>query len=141
MVDEEDPFLGFDPTGLDADKQMATCAALVIDWIGNTKSTWVSAEDVWAMCETICSRSDFPIFHRVKQLVKDYMEGRMERIGMCPSGHVAYYDCKHPLLQDPKYQNADATECPVCGEERYLPRKVLANGELSPQIEVKVGWL
>jgi hypothetical protein len=137
--DEPDPFYKFDPSGMPEDKQIATCAALVIDWIGVTKSPWTSAEDVWVVCETLCQRANFPIFRKVKELVKEYMEGRMERISMCPFGHTAYYDCTHPKLQAPEYQNKWEEHCRVCKQPRYLPRQQRANGSWMPLLERKVG--
>ena len=70
MIEPEDPFAPFDPNGASEDVQVATCASLVINWMGLSKASWVSGGDVWAFTQTICGRLDFPVFNRVKDLVK-----------------------------------------------------------------------
>jgi hypothetical protein len=137
MIEPPDPFTALDPTGMPEDVQVATCASLVINWLGVSKSSWVSGQDVWTITETVCERVDFPIFNRVKGLVKDYLEGRMIRIGMCTKGHVAYYDCSHPKLQAPQFQNAHEDHCRMCGESRYLPAKYRPDGSMLPREHLK----
>jgi hypothetical protein len=101
---EPDPFGGLAANA--EDRQVATMCALMFDWMGMVKATWVSAKEVWAMMAVVCRGASVPVFGRVKQLCKDYLDRRMERIDMCPAGHVAYIDCDHPLLQAPEFQNA-----------------------------------
>jgi hypothetical protein len=137
MIEPQDPFAPFDPNGEPEDVQVAMCASLVINWLGMSKASWVSGGEVWMFTQTICGRVDFPIFNRVKQLVKAYLETRMERYGMCWKGHVAYYDCTHPKLQHPRFQNAHETVCRECGAERYLPAVRRANGSWEPRRHVK----
>jgi len=137
MIEPEDPFAAFDPNGEPEDAQVAMCASLVINWLGTSKSSWVSGGDVWTITQKICDRLDFPTFNRVKDLVKAYLEGRMVRYGMCWKGHVAYYDCTHPKLQAARFQNAHETECRECGAPRYLPRVQRANGTWEPLRHVK----
>jgi hypothetical protein len=137
MIEPTDPFLPLDPVGMAEDVQVATCASLVINWLGVSKAPWVSGQDVWTITETVCQRVDFPVFSRVKKMVKDYLEGRMIRIGMCTKGHVPYYDCTHPKLQSPRYQNAHEELCRVCGEDRYLPLQLRPNGSSLPRVHLK----
>jgi hypothetical protein len=137
MIEPPDPFLPLDPSGLPEDVQVATCASLVINWLGVSKAPWVSGQDVWTITETVCERVDFPVFSRVKKIVKDYLEGRMIRIGMCRKGHVPYYDCTHPKLQAPNFQNAYEELCRVCGEERYLPCQRRPDGSTLPRVHIK----
>jgi len=137
MIEPPDPFAALDPAGLPEDVQVATCASLVINWLGVSKAPWVSGQDVWTITETVCQRVDFPVFGRVKKLVKDYLDGRMVRIGMCTKGHVAYYDCTHPKLQAPQFQNADEDCCRVCGEAKYLPLIRLPDGSCAPRQYLK----
>jgi hypothetical protein len=111
--------------------------SLMFDWMGQTKATWVSAQAVWAMMALVCKDATVPQFGKVKQLCKDYLNRRMERIDMCICGHVAYYDCTHPLLQAPEFQNQYETSCRKCGADRYLPPRRLANGRWAPQKAVK----
>ena len=129
---EPDPFAG-------EEQEVATLCALMFDWMGMTKATWVSAEEVWAMLAVVCKNTSAPVFGKVKQLCKDYLNRRMERVDMCRHGHVAYIDCTHPLLQGAEYQNARKTKCPVkqCGAPRYLPPRRLASGRWAPPKAVK----
>ena len=137
MIEPEDPFAPLDPDGEPEDVQVAMCASLVINWVGNSKASWVSAGEIWTFTQTICGRLDFPVFNRVKELVKAYLESRMVRYGMCWRGHVAYYDCTHPKLQAARFQNAHEDKCRVCKAERYLPAVQRANGTWEPRRQVK----
>ena len=51
--------------------------ALMFDWMGMTKATWVSAAEVWAMLAVVCKDASVPNFGKVKQLCKDYLDRRM----------------------------------------------------------------
>jgi hypothetical protein len=136
--EEEDPFDDLateeDPAH---DAQVASCAALMLDWMGQIKATWVSAEDVWDMLQSVCGGRPFPVFRKVKKMVKDYLNRRMERVDMCPKGCVAYINCEHPRLQGPEWQNASADKCPVCTSPRWLPRVLRPDGTFSPARAVK----
>jgi hypothetical protein len=92
------------------DERVAEIGAYLLDWMGTNKSTWESAKEVWHMLSLWCG-FDLPVFSRVKKIAVAWFQGRAKKIEMCRKGCVVYYNCTHPSMQDPMYQNAGNIAC------------------------------
>jgi hypothetical protein len=136
-IDEADeracPLDGFDlPFGPDESSEEERAARITVaevvlrmlDWMGDHKCTWESADGAWAMLKTLLPvETKLCVFNRVKAVLVAHLNGRMRRIEVCPCGYTVYTDCHSAEFADNKYQNAHRTRCPrpQCGLSRCVP--------------------
>jgi hypothetical protein len=118
LEEEHDPVEELSETHSD---QVAEVVLRMLDWMGVSKNTWNSAEGVWSMLtELVPDPADYPVFSRVKKILVDYMNGRVQVIPICVNNCMAFYDCKSSGYSGPEWQTADDDFCRHCGEDRWL---------------------
>jgi hypothetical protein len=103
---------------------VAEVALRMIDWMGDHKSTWASAEGIWTMLKSMLP-VDAPlcVFSRVKAILVSHLDNRLRVIPVCPCGYTVYMNCTSKEFSGPMYQNAHRTRCPrpLCGLSKHLP--------------------
>jgi hypothetical protein len=142
--DEEErpcPLAGIDveaSDGLEEDQAdrstVAEVAVVMLDWMGDHKSTWSSAEGVWEMLRSVLPKDcKLCVFSKVKAILVAHLDGRLKIRDVCPCGYTVYMDCTSAAFGSNKYKNSHRTACPrpQCRLSRHLPgtmvaRKVLA---------------
>jgi hypothetical protein len=115
---------GVEDDDMQARVLVAEVALRMLDWMGEHKSTWESAGDVWEMLTSILPKdSPLCVWSRVKNVLVQHLNGRMRTIELCPCGYTAYMNCTSDAFSAAKYQNAHRTQCPRpgCGLSRHLP--------------------
>ena len=67
----------------------------MIDWMGEHKSTWESADGVWQMLRTFLPvETALCVFSRVKKILVQHLNGRLRKIDVCPCAYTVYTDCE-----------------------------------------------
>ena len=125
----KDVDIPFGPDGSSEEERAAriTVAEVVLrmlDWMGEHKSTWESADGAWQMLKTFLPvETDLCVFSRVKSILVAHLNGRLRKIDVCPCGYTVYTDLHSAAFSDHKYQNAHRTCCPRegCGLSRCVP--------------------
>ena len=114
---------------------VAEVAMRMIDWMGQNKSTWSSAEGIWQMLKSMLP-VDAPlcVFSRVKAILVSHLDKRLRLIEVCPCGYTVYMDCTSSAFSGSRYKNAHRTQCPraTCRLTRYLPGIVPAKARKVP---------
>ena len=103
---------------------VAEVALRMLDWMGEHKSTWESADGVWQMLRTFLPvETTLCVFSLVKSVLVSHLNGRLRKIDVCPCGYTVYTDLHSEEFSDNKYQNAHRTQCPreMCGLSRCVP--------------------
>lgn len=104
-----------------------------MDWVSKHKSTHSSASDMWDFIRTILPPGDkMGIYQSLRKILKYHRMETMEKVHVCVNMCVAFTNPKSQELSGPEFQNADADNCPVCDQARYLadgetPRRVVYN--------------
>ena len=125
----DDVDIPFGPDGSSEEERSAriTVAEVVLrmlDWMGEHKSTWESADGVWQMLRTFLPvETALCVFSRVKKILVAHLDGRLRKIEVCPCGFTVYANLQSEAFSDHKYQNAHRTQCPrpQCGLSRCVP--------------------
>jgi hypothetical protein len=103
---------------------VAELVLVMLDWMGDHKSTWTSAAGVWTMLETLVpKKTGICVFSRVKKVLVAHLNGRLQTVDVCPCGYTVYTDCTSAAFSAHEYQNSHRTFCPrpTCGLSRKLP--------------------
>ena len=103
---------------------VAEVALRMLDWMGDHKTTWSSAEGAWDMLRSLLpEKSPMCVFSRVKAILVSHLEGRLRKIDVCPCGYTVYMNCTSATFRARRYQNAHRTCCPreQCGLSRHVP--------------------
>jgi len=103
---------------------VAGTIVIMLDWMGDHKSTWASAEAVWSMLgSTIPSGARLCVFSRVKAILVAHLDGRLTILDVCPCGYTVFTNCTSGAFSSTKFRNAHRTACPrpTCRLSRYLP--------------------
>lgn len=107
--------------------------AIMLDWMTTYKCSDKSSEDMWRRLRLFLPASiDTSTFNHAKGLVKKHQAMNVQRIEICVKDCIAFWDCKN-IPEAKNYRHSHRTQCPVCGESRYiksdkdtlLPRKVV----------------
>ena len=107
---------------VDTDKTVGTVLVTVLDWMTKHKATLSPTSDVWTTLRALLpGELNLPTFSVFKTLLDRHMQSTVTRIDVCVNDCVAYYDCENQELKDMGYVRLeDPTQCPVCGEQRFL---------------------
>ena len=103
---------------------VAGATVVMLDWMGDHKSTWDSADAVWTMLGSVIAKgSRLCVFSRVKAILAAHLDGRLTILEVCPCAYTVYTDCTARAFSNPKYRNAHRSACPrpQCRLSRYLP--------------------
>ena len=91
----------------------------MLDWMGVNRNTWTSAEGVWDMLSSLVpDPEDYPVFSAVKDVLIEYMHGRVEIVPICVNNCMPFYNCKSEGYSAPEWQTADEDFCRRCGQDR-----------------------
>jgi len=119
--------------GADADaadrSTVAEVVLVMLDWMGDHKSTWSSSEGVWEMLKSVLPKDcKLCVFSRVKAILVAHLDGRLVIHDVCPCGYTVYMDCTSRAFGSNKYKNSHRTACPrpKCGLSRHLPGTTVA---------------
>jgi hypothetical protein len=125
----DDVDIPFGPDGSSEEERaaritVAEVSLRMLDWMGEHKSTWESADGVWQMLRTFLPvETVLCVFSRVKRILVSHLNGRLRKIDVCPCAYTVYTDCQSEAFSDHMYQNAHRTQCPrpQCGLSRCVP--------------------
>ncbi len=72
----------------------------MLDWMGEHKTTWVSAEGAWEMMRSILPENTaLCAFSRVKAILVAHLDGRLLKIDICPCNYTVYMNCSSAAYQ------------------------------------------
>ena len=118
LWDDRDPIAELSVAHSD---QAAEVVLRMLDWMGVSKNTWVSAEGVWDMLrELVPDAADYPVLSHVKKILVEYMHDRVDVIPICVNNCMAFYNCKSDGYTGAEWQTANDDFCRHWGEDRWL---------------------
>jgi hypothetical protein len=98
----------------------AQVSLLLLDWMSSHKVTDAAARCVWSIVSALMPEdADMPSFYSVKERLRQFEEGAVRRIDICPNDCIAYYDTIH-LSGNFACKNSHRTKCPKCDVSRYV---------------------
>jgi hypothetical protein len=107
----------------------------VLDWMHTHKITDAAADEVWGIIRAVVgTRCSVGTFAKARAIVVKHFDEYVLRCEICVNDCVAYYDVKNIPALRAKYQHSHRTQCPECGEPRWIkdprlkdrqPRKVV----------------